>query len=611
MIKYPLYVTIDTNIFDSTGYDLGPDGALGHLYSYVQSGKIKVVLSNIVVRESQRHIKAKAYEIATLAKKLRDEIRSNKLYSDDFVNSIGMDHLIEKVDRNALAEKAKKNFDSFIETLNIEIMDSAQVDVEQIFDDYFSYAPPFEDNEKKRKEFPDAFIAAQIKKRFANKDLVAVISNDNGFKDACGKNEKLLFFDSLSQLYNLISKEEQAYSEAVISINDIAELIGREIESIILDNDSIVVDGMTYDKDGIAEGYDYDETYVEHISNVGVRIHTIDEIKDNQAFATLLCTAEIQMSCFFEDYDNAAWDSELDSYIFVETRKMIENHNAKFAIRIELNLETKEYSLSTFKVFLGGDTRIDRFEVTDEEQIDYAEEIENMDRESVGLIPLDGYEDFLEEKLADCEMQSDIISKFEKINGIYQCFEEVVTDYNELIEILKKSGKAKAIVEKITKLNTKLKNFPVENGVDITDHDIEQVILWLEKQCDELAIFVDANVLPDNINYGESVSLLGSEGEDIVFALEEINIHPSVGNEEYIGVSLSCNSWSEVYKGYIKLTIGYINHDDDGGITDGLADEIDYYYTRIIEQLEAVVTELQKKLDLQYDFSNIFGEVEQ
>ena len=44
MIKYPLYVTIDTNIFDSTGYDLGDDGVLGHLCSYVQNGKIKIVL---------------------------------------------------------------------------------------------------------------------------------------------------------------------------------------------------------------------------------------------------------------------------------------------------------------------------------------------------------------------------------------------------------------------------------------------------------------------------------------------------------------------------------------------------------------------------------------
>ena len=35
VIRYPLYVTIDTNIFDSTGYDWGDDGTLGHLCSYV------------------------------------------------------------------------------------------------------------------------------------------------------------------------------------------------------------------------------------------------------------------------------------------------------------------------------------------------------------------------------------------------------------------------------------------------------------------------------------------------------------------------------------------------------------------------------------------------
>lgn len=493
MIRYPLYVTIDTNIFDSTGYDLGDDGTLGHLYSYVQSGKIKIVLSNI-----------------------------------------------------------------------------------------------------------------QIRKRFSNNDLVAIISNDNGFKKACGKNGKLLFFDSLGQLYNLLSKEEKTYSEAVSSINDIAELIGREIESIILDNDSIAVAGMSYDKDGIAEGYDYDETYVEHISNMRVRIHTIDEIQDNQVFATLLCTAKIQMSCFFEDYDNAAWDSDTDSYIFVETRKMIENHNAKFAIRIEYNLETKEYSLSKFKVFLGGDTRTDRFEITDEEENDYEREIEDMDRESVGLIPFSGYESFLEENLVDCDMQQDIISRFERINEIYQCFEELVANYDELIDILKKSDKAKEIVAKIVSSETELKDFPVEKGDDITEEVIEQIVLWLEKRCDELGIFVDANSLPDTINYGEDVSFLGAEGEKIVFSLDEINIHPSEGEEEYIGISLSCSSWTEAYKGYVKLTVGYMNYNDDGGVTDGLSDEIDYYYERIVDKLDEVIIELQKRLDLQHDFSCVF-----
>ena len=155
-------------------------------------------------------------------------------------------------------------------------------------------------------------------------------------------------------------------------------------------------------------------------------------------------------------------------------------------------------------------------------------------------------------------------------------------------------------------VTTELKDFPVEKGDDITEEVIEQIVLWLEKRCDELGIFVDANNLPDTINYGEDVSFLGAEGEKIVFSLDEINIHPSEGEEEYIGISLSCSSWTEAYKGYVKLTVGYMNYNDDGGVTDGLSDEIDYYYERIVDKLDEVIIELQKRLDLQHDFSCVF-----
>ena len=56
MFKYPLTVTIDTNIFDAAKFDLCDTSTLRILENYVKSGKIKVVLSDIVVRESKRHI---------------------------------------------------------------------------------------------------------------------------------------------------------------------------------------------------------------------------------------------------------------------------------------------------------------------------------------------------------------------------------------------------------------------------------------------------------------------------------------------------------------------------------------------------------------------------
>ena len=48
MFKYPLAVTIDTNIFDAAKFDLCDTSTLKILENYVKSGKIKVVLSDIV-----------------------------------------------------------------------------------------------------------------------------------------------------------------------------------------------------------------------------------------------------------------------------------------------------------------------------------------------------------------------------------------------------------------------------------------------------------------------------------------------------------------------------------------------------------------------------------
>ena len=50
MLKYPLAVTIDTNVFDAAKYDFSENSTLHLLENYVKSGKVKVVLSNIVIR---------------------------------------------------------------------------------------------------------------------------------------------------------------------------------------------------------------------------------------------------------------------------------------------------------------------------------------------------------------------------------------------------------------------------------------------------------------------------------------------------------------------------------------------------------------------------------
>ena len=74
MFNYPLIVTIDTNIFDAKKYDLSKGSTLQMLKKYVDDGIIKVVLSEIVVKESKKHIAKQVKKICSIARKLRTDI---------------------------------------------------------------------------------------------------------------------------------------------------------------------------------------------------------------------------------------------------------------------------------------------------------------------------------------------------------------------------------------------------------------------------------------------------------------------------------------------------------------------------------------------------------
>ena len=196
MFKYPIAVTIDTNIFDSAKYDLSENSTLQLLKKYVNDGKIKVVLSDIVVRESKKHLAKQANKVCGIARKLRAEVLRES--TEHFVNYIGLDRLLEiDKDKSVFVRKSEELFETFIKEIDAEILGTDLIDLDTIIDDYFEIKPPFEEGEKKRKEFPDAFIANQVRKRFGDAEDVAIISNDSGFKKACQQSPHHFFFDSL------------------------------------------------------------------------------------------------------------------------------------------------------------------------------------------------------------------------------------------------------------------------------------------------------------------------------------------------------------------------------------------------------------------------------
>ena len=590
MFKYPLAVTIDTNILDAAKYDLGDGSTLQLLKNYVDDGIIKVVLSNIVVRESKKHLAKQVNKACGIARKLRAEVLQES--TEYLINYVGLSRLLEiSKDKDALIQKSEELFDNFLTDINAEILGIDLINLESIIDDYFEINPPFEDGEKKRKEFPDAFIANQIRKRFGEAEDVAIVSNDNGFKKACIEAPNHFFFGSLGALFDAINKEkEEAYAETINVIKELQFRIAHTLIEYIKSNENIEVRGLSYDKDGVETGFDYDESYLHNVSNIAFRVDSVDEMTDKYSKVTLLCKADISADCYFEDYANAPWDSETKEYVFVETIKMREEHTSRFECRIEVDRETKSYKIFPFTIILDDDSRKDRYELEKQSVVNYEQEIQDMDRVQLGFTPLGSYESYLEEALPDSELSNEIIERFEKINQLHCKFEDHSIIYDSLLEELDNSD-PRYIIKSIYPKLLGISDIPHITDIEsIEDREIEEIKNWINSKCEIASKISEDDTLPDTLNFGESIIIKGVDNSELSFTIDEIEISPTEGSEEIIDIYL-CNSKGERISGYIKLIVGYLNFDEDGGASDGIEEDIEYEFDEILKEIDSYISE--------------------
>lgn len=605
MFKYPLAVTIDTNIFDAAKFDLCDTSPLKTLENYVKNGKIKVILSDIVVRESKRHIADQIKKICGIIRKARANALEGS--AEHLINTIGLGEILKIVtNKDELISKGEEMFDNFLRTINTEILGTDLIDVGLVLGDYFETKPPFENSEKKKSEFPDAFIAQQIRKRFGETEEVVIVSNDKGFKRACGESENHLFFSSLDKLYNAISKEDAAYDETRAVITELQLRISAAVKEYIKDNENIDVHGLSYDKDGIESGYDYNEFYLHSISDVTFRVHSVDEISEKTSIVTLLCEANISADCYYEDYANAPWDPEEKDYVFVDTIKMREKHKARFGCRIEIDREAKTFKVCPFTVILGGDSRRNRYEV-EKHSVEDDEEIRDMDREALGFQALGSYESYLEDNLPDSHFYADIIARFEEINGLYRKYDDCCISFDDLLAELN-TASPKEVIKLICERLLEVSDIPhIANIENITDSDIEEIQAWANAQYERVSEIADIDALPDVMSFGETIVIKGVDGSKASLSIGDNQITPDEGGEEVIDICFSDGD-ENTASGYIKLTVGYLTFDEDGGAAVGLSDDVEYEYDDILKELDNFIDTQKRVVDKDIKIAKIINE---
>lgn len=607
MIKYPIYVTIDTNILDAANFDFSEKSTLQLLVNYVKKGKVKVVLSNIVVKEAEKHIAKRGTTVCSLIRKLRTE--ALKTATDYQIEQLGLGYILNlRNDKAEISQKSIDLLDKYIVDLDAEILDNSKIDLDEIIDDYFEIRAPFQNGEKKRKEFPDAFIANQIRERFGHEEMVAIISDDKGFIEACKSWDNHLFFSSLGALYSEMNKQEEFYAATKDFIINQQSDIESYLAQYIKNNVDINVIGVSHDRNGITEGHDYDENYLNSLSDITIGIHSVDEIDDNKSIVTLKCKGTFTMDCFYEDYDNAPWDSEEKKYLYVDNVGIREEHKANFACRIEINRAENTFEILPFNIILGGDSRKVRYEIEADLEYDCEQEIADMDRESVGLIPLGEYETYLEGNLAESKMSEEIIERFKRINELYGEYEEISSTYDSLLELLSDKENIKKVICTISSKLDEITDFPgIIDEDDISEEEISEIAKWIDSKYEDAARKMEITNLPDNIGYGDDIEILGIDDQKLILKIDEIDINPSMGDKEWIDISLFDEN-EIIARGEIELTVGYIEYDDDGGVADGLEDEIDYHYSSIIEQLDNFILEQNEYVKTEKAITEIIEE---
>ncbi|WP_417625062.1 PIN domain-containing protein [Paremcibacter congregatus] len=249
-------ITIDTNVIKAHGYRFD-HGLLAQLAQFRES-PYDFLLSEIIVRETRKHLIKRSED-------LRDRFTSaaRSMVSSSMFGSADQAQLTSLMEGLGSAEQdAENKLQSFISMTGAEIIPIDGVGSRILTDMYFDITPPFEDNVKKRKEFPDAMALLSLSDWAKTNDKrLLVISEDSGWKSFADNNARI---DVKTDLAEALA----AFQE---NIDKARELINRYVTALFSkDGDALKSEICDMIADQVAEN----DITLEADSYVNVEVET-------------------------------------------------------------------------------------------------------------------------------------------------------------------------------------------------------------------------------------------------------------------------------------------------------------------------------------------------
>jgi len=201
-MSIPSAVFLDTSVLDANQYNF-QSSALSTFIPACTSRSVTLLLPAPTEQEIARHLDEWSQQAAQALEDARRKAPMLAKWS-----SLPKDASAFRQVKSEVHLAASKQWDAFLKQLQIVRLGYEGVDLKRVMEWYHRVEAPFQSG-KKRKEFPDAFTLAMLEAHATKEKIyVAVVSSDGDFQAACERFDRLLHFESLPRLTEVLLSDD-------------------------------------------------------------------------------------------------------------------------------------------------------------------------------------------------------------------------------------------------------------------------------------------------------------------------------------------------------------------------------------------------------------------
>jgi len=184
-------VLVDTEVFAAVRLDFDNPN-LTHLAVLSRSGRVKLLITSVILDEIKSKIVEQVEEIAKQMRQAADQPLL-RVFDQSITSMVMHEKWI-----GDLTNVGVKRLENYLTAAQIEVLQVDGVSNGEVMADYFAKRPPFGSN-KKKSEFPDAFTLHALRNWAKDQKLpVTLISGDNDLKRFCESNQSIAYEASLA-----------------------------------------------------------------------------------------------------------------------------------------------------------------------------------------------------------------------------------------------------------------------------------------------------------------------------------------------------------------------------------------------------------------------------